>query len=244
MSVNNPRGLTMDNRVLITGSTRGIGQAVARKFKAEGYYVIGTGTSEIDTPDYLDDYVACDFTNLEAIDDLCEYVLNSRLTTLVNNAGINIINNFQEINPVDFIRVQQVNVYAPFRISQSALRSMIKRKWGRIVNVSSVWGKISKQGRASYSASKFGIDGMTVAMANEFASMGILCNSVAPGFIDTEMTRKNLGEDGIKKILENVPINRLANVEEVANLIYMLGSEENTYISGQNIAIDGGFTRA
>jgi 3-oxoacyl-[acyl-carrier protein] reductase len=121
---------------------------------------------------------------------------------------------------------------------------MNKTGWGRIVSVSSVWGKISKQGRASYSASKFGIDGLTLAMANEFANRNILCNSVAPGFIDTEMTRTNLGQEGINKILETVPINRLAGVDEVAKLIYMLGSEENTYISGQNIAIDGGFTRA
>jgi len=244
MSVNNPRGLIMDNRVLVTGATRGIGESVARKYKAEGYYVIGTGTNEKDCPDYLDEYISCDFTNLESIDMLCEDIMNRRLTVLVNNAGINIIDNFCEVDPLDFIKVQQVNLYAPFRLSQAALPSMIKRKWGRIVNVSSVWGKISKQGRASYSASKFGIDGMTVALANEFASMGILCNSVAPGFIDTEMTWKNLGEAGVNKILENVPIKRLANVDEVAKLIYTLGSDENTYISGQNIAIDGGFTRA
>ena len=107
-----------------------------------------------------------------------------------------------------------------------------------------MWGKISKQGRASYSASKFGIDGLTLAMANEFASQGILCNCVAPGFIDTEMTWNNLGVEGVNKMLETVPIKRLAKVEEVANLVFMLGSENNTYISGQNIAIDGGFTRA
>jgi len=244
MYVNNPKGTTMNNRVLITGSTRGIGEAVARKFKAKGHYVIGTGTNPVQLPDYLDEYAAFDFTKLDEIDQLCEYVKNSNISTLVNNAGINIINNFCEINPEDFLKVHQVNVYAPFRISQAVLDNMVKQQWGRIVNVSSVWGKISKQGRASYSASKFGIDGMTVAMANEFASMNILCNSVAPGFIDTEMTRKNLGDAGVKRILETVPINRLAKVEEVANLIYMLGSEDNTYISGQNIAIDGGFTRA
>jgi 3-oxoacyl-[acyl-carrier protein] reductase len=163
---------------------------------------------------------------------------------LVNNAGINIINNFLEINPEDFEKVHSVNVFAPFRLSQALLPYMVKAQWGRIVNISSVWGKISKQGRASYSTSKFGIDGLTVAMANEFASQGILCNCVAPGFIDTEMTWTNLGTAGVEKMLENVPIKRLAKVDEVANLVYMLGSDKNTYISGQNIAIDGGFTRA
>jgi 3-oxoacyl-[acyl-carrier protein] reductase len=244
MSVNNPRGVTMDKRVLITGATRGIGEAVARKYKAEGAYVIGTGTRPLDKPDYLDEYVISDFTKLEDIETMCEYTYNARVDVLINNAGINIINNFVEIQPTDFIQVQQVNVYAPFRISQQVLRNMYKKKWGRIVSVSSVWGKISKKGRASYSASKFGIDGLTLAIANEHAANGILCNSVAPGFIDTEMTWKNLGEAGVTKMLENVPINRLAKVDEVAKLIYMLGSDENTYISGQNIAIDGGFTRA
>ena len=121
---------------------------------------------------------------------------------------------------------------------------MKSNNWGRIISISSVWGKKSKQGRASYSASKFGIDGLTLAMANEFAKHNILCNSVAPGFIDTDMTRKNLGPEGIAKMLLSIPAGRLATVDEVAKFIVWLGSDQNTYISGQNIAIDGGFTRA
>lgn len=234
----------MNKRVLVTGATRGIGQAIAKKFKEQGHTVIGTGKSELELPEYLDGYFVADFTNLDSIEQATEQVVDLRIDILINNAGINIIDDFCDINPVDFLRVQQVNLYAPFRISQAVIPNMLKKNWGRIVNISSVWGKISKQGRASYSASKFGIDGMTVAMANEFASKGILCNCVSPGFIDTDMTWKNLGQTGVEKMLENVPIKRLAKVEEVANLVYMLGSEDNTYMSGQNIAIDGGFTRA
>lgn len=231
-------------RVLITGATRGIGEATARLYQSNGYHVIGTGSSDIDKPSYLNEYYACNFRLKPQVDAFHEIVKNLRIDILINNAGINIINNFCDINPADFTDVQTVNVYAPFRLSQAVIPNMIQTGWGRIVSVSSVWGKLSKQGRASYSSSKFAIDGLTLSMANEFASQGILCNSVAPGFIDTEMTWNNLGVSGVEKMLENVPIKRLAKVNEVAKLICMLGSSENTYISGQNIAIDGGFTRA
>lgn len=120
----------------------------------------------------------------------------------------------------------------------------MKRKgWGRIVNVSSIWGKISMAHRASYSASKFAVDGMTVALAAEHAADGIVANSIAPGFIDTDLTRRMLGKAGIQALVSKVPANRLGRVEEIARLVLWLASDENTFISGQNIAIDGGFTR-
>jgi 3-oxoacyl-[acyl-carrier protein] reductase len=236
--------MVMNLRVLVTGATKGIGAVIAQKFKTEGAYVIGTGTTPSSVPVYLDDYIACDYTDTASLERMCNLIQNKDINSLVNNAGINIVNNFCDIQPKDFQRVQQVNLYAPFRISQSILPGMVNCGWGRIVNITSVWSKVSKQGRASYSASKFGLDGMTLAMANEFASKGILCNSVAPGFIDTDLTWNNLGTQGVAKILENIPIGRLAQANELANIVYMLGSDQNSYISGQNIAIDGGFTRA
>lgn len=117
------------------------------------------------------------------------------------------------------------------------------RGFGRIVTLSSIWGHISKAGRASYSASKFGVDGMTAALAAEVAADGILANCVAPGFIDTELTRRVLGEDGIAELIQKVPAGRLGRPQDVANLIAWLVSRENAYVSGQNIVIDGGFTR-
>ena len=116
--------------------------------------------------------------------------------------------------------------------------------WGRIVNISSIWGKISKEYRASYSASKFALDGLTVALAIEHSVDGIIANCIAPGFTDTKLTQNILGEEGIQQITSAIPIQRLASVEEIAQFVLWLSSSENTYITGQNILIDGGFTRA
>ena len=142
-----------------------------------------------------------------------------------------------------FQRIQLVNVFAPFSLCQAAIPSMQHKGWGRIVNISSIWGKIGKEHRAAYSASKFALDGLTLSLAAEHAADGILANCVAPGFTDTELTQKMLGEEGIRKILTTVPIRRMANVEEIARFVVWLSSPENSYITGQNIAIDGGFSR-
>ena len=143
----------------------------------------------------------------------------------------------------EFNNIHKVNLITPLLLCQAVIPDMKKNNWGRIVNISSIWGKITKQYRASYSSSKFGLDGMTVALAAEVASMGILANSVGPGFIDTELTRRILGEKGISEIKNTIPIKRLGSPREVASLVSWLVSEENTYVSGQNIMIDGGFSR-
>ena len=120
---------------------------------------------------------------------------------------------------------------------------MREQKWGRIVNISSIWGKISKAYRAPYSASKFAIDGLTAAISAEVAADGVLVNSVAPGFIDTDLTRNILGSEGMQQLALEVPIKRVGTTEEIAEFVVWLAGLDNTYISGQNIAIDGGFTR-
>jgi len=232
----------MKQTVLVTGATRGIGQSIARKYHENGWIVLGVGTSK-KSLDYLDELFVCDFANVHQLEELCSKVKNENIDVLINNAGINKINNFNDIDPNDFLKIQQVNLYAPFRLCQTVLPYMEKSNWGRIVNISSVWGKKSKKGRASYSSSKFAIDGMTIALADEFSQKNILANCISPGFIDTDMTRNNLGPSGIAKILERIPTQRLAQADEIANFVYWLGSENNSYISGQNFAIDGGFTR-
>ena len=120
---------------------------------------------------------------------------------------------------------------------------MEKIKWGRIVNLTSVFGNISKEYRAAYSSSKFGLDGMTVALAAEVSEKGILANSVGPGIIDTDMTRDVLGDSGIAKLKGQIPMKRLGQASEIASLVSWLVSNENTYMTGQNLMIDGGFTR-
>ena len=132
---------------------------------------------------------------------------------------------------------------APFLLCQAVIRGMSSQSWGRIVNISSIFGKISKEGRAAYSASKFGLDGLTIALAAEYSSDGIMANCIAPGFIDTTLTRRMLTSDQIAALTAQVPVGRLGDVGEISDLVLWLSSSENTFISGQNIAIDGGFTR-
>jgi NAD(P)-dependent dehydrogenase (short-subunit alcohol dehydrogenase family) len=228
--------------VFVTGVTRGIGEAIAATFHAAGAKVIGTGTRS-EAAGAFDEYVQADFGDIEQIRACADYVRRAEPDVLINNAGINRNLPFIEIDPQDFQQIQQVNVFAPFSLCQAAIPSMKRKGWGRIVNISSIWGKISKEYRASYSASKFALDGMTLALAAEHAADGILANCVAPGFTDTELTHKMLGDEGIRQIVSTVPIHRMANVEEIARFVVWLGSPDNTYITGQNIAIDGGFSR-
>lgn len=231
-------------KVFITGATRGIGRAIAAAFRAEGAWVIGTGTGEAAGATVVcDEYCRADFGDLEQIQASADAIRRIEPDMLVNNAGINKNAPFVEIDPETFRSIQQINVFAPFLLCQAALPSMKRKGWGRIVNISSIWGKISMAHRASYSASKFALDGMTVALAAEHAADGIIANSIAPGFIDTDLTRRMLGDAGIQALVEKVPARRLGRVEEIARLVLWLASEENTFVSGQNIAIDGGFTR-
>lgn len=188
-------------------------------------------------------YHPVDFADTNALAAFAEFTRRQDFDILVNNAGINAIGAFHLIDPAEFDRIQSVNVRAPFLLCRAVLPSMKTRKWGRIVNVSSIFGVISKEFRASYSASKFALDGMTTALAVEVAADGVLANCVSPGFVGTDLTRSILGQPGIDAMVERIPIRRLAMPEEIAALVAWLVSRENTYVTGQNVVIDGGFTR-
>ncbi|MEO8162361.1 MAG: SDR family oxidoreductase [Ilumatobacteraceae bacterium] len=235
-----------DKKVFISGASRGIGRAIAEVFISEGATVFGTATSiESDLKAVgVHESIIVDFSIRSEIERCAQFVRQHRPDIVINNAGINNPSLFEEIDPDDFLQIQLVNVFAPMAICQAAIPGMREKGWGRIVNIASVFSKVSKEHRAPYSASKFALDGLTLSLAIEHSAAGILANCVSPGFIDTDMTRRILGDEGIQEMLKSVPIGRLAQPAEIAQLVLWLSSPENTFLTGQNIAIDGGFTRA
>ncbi|MAJ81809.1 MAG: dehydrogenase [Legionellales bacterium] len=228
---------------LITGGTRGIGLAIAKTMHSHGFKVIITGTGEKSPGDLDFKYMPVDFSKSESLADFLGNLKELKVDVLVNNAGINMIAPYESIDEADFDQIQRVNIKAPFQIIQTVLPYMKNNKWGRVINIASIFGKISKAHRASYSASKFGLDGLTTALAVEVAEFGILANCVSPGFIHTDLTTKILGKEAIDKLEKEIPIKRLGQANEIAELVAFLCSEKNSYLTGQNIVIDGGFTR-
>jgi NAD(P)-dependent dehydrogenase (short-subunit alcohol dehydrogenase family) len=229
---------------LVTGATRGIGRAIATRLLADGARVIATGRAAKGAPPEGCRYEAVDFADLEASRAFATKMQAETIDILVNNAGINKVTTFADIAEEDFLRIQQVNVTAPFLVTRAVVPGMRARRWGRVVSIGSIWGIKSRAGRAAYSASKFAIDGLMAALAAEAAADGVLVNTVAPGFIDTELTRGILGPEGIAEVLKRVPAGRLGQPDEIAALVAWLVSPDNRYVNGQIIAIDGGFTRA
>ena len=148
----------------------------------------------------------------------------------------------EEYDATDFTRLHQVNVVAPFLLCRAVVPGMRQRRFGRIVNMTSIFGVVSKAGRAAYSASKFGLVGLSRALALEVAADNVLVNCLAPGFVDTDMTRGILGHQGIAEMAVRIPLGRLAQPEEIARYVQFLVSEENTYMTGQQMVVDGGFT--
>ena len=233
----------MKYRAVVTGATRGIGYAIAERLLKDGLEVIVTGTKKNGKHPAGSSYYQVDFLDEDSTNKFINFLKKQQINILVNNAGINKISEFSSIDIDDFDRILRINLRAPFQICQAVIPYMEKIKWGRIVNLTSVFGNISKEYRAAYSSSKFGLDGMTVALAAEVSEKGILANSVGPGIIDTDMTRDVLGDSGIAKLKGQIPMKRLGQASEIASLVSWLVSNENTYMTGQNLMIDGGFTR-
>jgi 3-oxoacyl-[acyl-carrier protein] reductase len=229
---------------LVTGGSRGTGYAIASLFAELGARVTVVGRTPGGSGPSGLPYLYCDFADAEATERFAKAQAAADYDVLINNAGINKVGPTAEYALADFARLQQVNVTAPFLLCRALAPGMAARGFGRIVNITSVFGVVSRVGRAAYSTTKFGLLGLTRALAVEYASRGVLINGLAPGFIDTELTRRVLGADGIKEMEARIPVGRMAQAEEIARACAYLASPANTYVTGQNIVVDGGFTSA
>jgi|ETNmetMinimDraft_20_1059909.scaffolds.fasta_scaffold26967_2 3-oxoacyl-[acyl-carrier protein] reductase len=247
--------IDLENKtVVVTGGTRGIGAATVEAFLESGARVYATGT-DLQVLNELNEsaksktkpveYLYLDFTLPDSVSE-CLGILSKldRIDVLVNNAGVNKINPIDEIAEEDWDWINAVNLRGPFLITKMLAKKMKEQKSGRIVNISSIFGVVSKEKRAAYSTTKWGLIGLTKAIALDLAPDNILVNVVSPGFVDTELTRRVLGEEGIDELVGKIPQLRLANCKEIAKTVLFLASEHNTYITGQNIIVDGGFTSA
>lgn len=217
-------------KALVTGGSRGIGKSISDKLESYGAKVIRTSTSEVD------------FSNEESTKNFLDKIKDTDIDILVNNAGICINNFISDVSYEDFDKVQKVNLYGPFRVTQVVCEGMKKRGYGRIVNISSIKGTGSSQRRLSYTTSKSGLNGMTRTMACDLAPYGILVNSISPGFTNTELTNSMLTQSDKDYLVERIPMNRFGEVEDIANLVSFFVSDLNSYVTGQDIVIDGGYT--
>tara|TARA_B100001175_G_C19513872_1_gene645800 strand:+ start:3306 stop:4016 length:711 start_codon:yes stop_codon:yes gene_type:complete len=228
---------------LITGASRGIGLSISKKLYEDGFEIFGTSTSGNGDNKYVDHWLKADFSEEKGIDEfLLKLEKISNIYALINNAGINIIKTPGDITIEDYQVIQRVNLEAPFRISQKLAPLMAINNEGKIINIASIWSVVSKTNRSLYSTMKTGLLGMTRALAIDWAKYNILINSISPGFVETELTSKSLMLEEQNSIKNQIPIKRFAQPKEIAEIASFLCSKKNTYLTGQNIIIDGGFT--
>ncbi len=219
----------MKRTVLLTGGSRGIGSAVKKRLSSEDMEILAPGRAELD------------LLSNESIGSFLAS-LKRPVDVLINNAGINHLASVEEITTDTLEAMVQVNLTAPLRIIQGTLPGMKKNRYGRILNVSSIFGIVSKERRLLYSATKSGLIGMTKTLALELGPFNILVNCIAPGYVLTELTRQNNSPEELKRISSSIPLNRIAEPSEIAEVAAFLCSDRNTYITGQAIVVDGGFT--
>ena len=238
--------------VVVTGGTRGVGAAIVQLFQECNAEIIATGTN-LDNLKRLNEkssdkrtkYTHLDFISDDSVQNFLGYIEKlGRIDVLINNAGVNKIDSIHEISENDWDWMNEVNLRGPFLITRSVSKIMKKQGYGKIVNIASVFSIVSRAKRAAYSTAKWGLVGFTKAIAHDLAPHNILVNAVSPGFVDTELTRRILGEKEIEKLVSSIPQKRLADAGEIAKAILFLTSDHNTYITGQNIIVDGGFTSA
>ena len=234
-------------KALITGASGGIGKEIARTLDSFGAEICisGRNSEELDslnnTINQECKIITCDLTKDNDITNLVKEAEEGlgQIDILVNNAGITKDNIFLRMSDEEWDQVLKVNLYSTFKILKLATKGMVKRKYGRIINITSVVGVTGGPGQVNYSSSKAGLIGMTKSLSQELASRNITVNCIAPGFIDTPMT-SNLDENRKAKVLSSIPANRFGSPEDLSTSVLFLASEESSYITGQTIHINGG----
>ncbi len=217
-------------KVLVTGASRGIGKEVAKKFKDQGYDVYSPSRQELD------------LSNNSSIEQYIEANKEIGFDVIINNAGINDINYIEMISDKEIEEMFQTNLIGPIKLLRGFVEPMKQKQYGRIVNIGSIWAVVSKEKRSIYSATKNGLHGITNALAIELAPYNILVNTICPGFTMTELTKKNNSPEQIEIISKEIPLGRMAQPVEMAEMIYFFGSVYNTYVTGQKIIVDGGYS--
>ena len=216
--------------VFLTGGARGIGAAIREELVTAGYAVFSPPREELDlaSKDSVEAYLK-DHSGI-AVD------------VLINNAGMNVPEKISEISWDNWNKTLQTNLSSAVRLIQFFAPGMSVRGYGRILNTSSILGLVTKEGRAAYSMTKAALNALTRSAALEFGAGGVLVNSLAPGYVDTELTRKNNSPEALTSIIRSIPLGRMADPKELARVAGFLVSEQNTYLTGQTIVVDGGFT--
>ena len=232
---------------LITGASRGIGRAIAERLADDGFFVIGTATSDTGAESisaYLGENgkgMTLDVADSESVSTVIKAINDDfgAPVVLVNNAGITRDNLLMRMKDDEWDDIINTNLTSVFRMSKAVLRGMMKVKTGRIINISSVVGSTGNAGQANYAAAKAGMIGFTKSMAKEVGSRNITVNTVAPGFIDTDMTRE-LNDDVKNTLLSSIPLSRLGEAKEIAHAVAFLASAGASYITGETLHVNGG----
>ena len=235
----------MSKIVLVTGASRGIGLEAAKHFSKEGYKVIGSSRGDFNLGELIGDEsaisVQLDLMSKESIKNLFADLKSENLlpSVLVNNAGITKDQLFLRMKDEDWDDVIETNLNGLFRVTKAFIKPMVKNKFGRVINISSVSGLMGNSGQVNYSSSKSAMVGFSRSLAKELGSRNITSNVVAPGFIETDMTTF-LNDDEKVEVSKNIPMKRFGTVQDVAKCIVFLASDEANYITGQTISVDGG----
>lgn len=216
--------------VFLTGGAKGIGAAIRHELVTAGYAVISPSREELD------------LASKDSVEAYLRKHADLSVDVLINNAGMNVPEKISKISWDNWTKTLQTNLASAVRLIQFWAPGMSSRGYGRILNTSSILGMVTKDGRAAYSMTKAALNALTRSAALEFGAGGVLVNSLAPGYVDTELTRKNNSPAALTSIVRSIPLGRMADPKELARVAGFLVSDQNTYLTGQTIVVDGGFT--